>query len=156
MLQSLFKKDLVYISDKNTQEEIFEEIYNILLERGLVTEEFKEAIIEREKNFPTGLDLSPVGNGLPNVAIPHTETEYCKSKLVVVVKLNNSIVFNNMIEPDKELKVNYLFFIINDEKTKQSNVLSRLMSFITEKEKIEHLDKLNSESDIYEFLIKNI
>ncbi len=32
-----------------------------------------EALITREKSFPTGLDMEFLGRDLPNVAIPHTD-----------------------------------------------------------------------------------
>src|SRR5690625_7594396 len=123
-VQSLYNKDLILKSDAKTQEEVFKEVGSFLLDKELVNDEFIDAIIEREHNYPTGLDLAPVAEGLPNVAIPHTETEYCKTKAVVFVKIAHDVAFHNMIAPDQELKVNYLFFIINDEKTNQTNVRS--------------------------------
>lgn len=154
-VQSLYKRDLILKSDAQTQEEVFKEVGEYLLSKDLVTNEFVEAIIERESNHPTGLDLAPVADNLLNVAIPHTEAEYCKTKAVVFVELNKELVFQNMISPDDELKVSYLFFIINDEKTNQTNVLSGLMTFMTNPENMRALAKLETVESIYEFLTQN-
>jgi len=154
-VQSLYNKDLILKSDARTQEEVFKEVGSFLLDKQLVNDEFIDAIIDREHNYPTGLDLAPVAEGLPNVAIPHTETEYCKTKAVVFVKLTHEVVFYNMIAPDQELKVSYLFFIINDEKTNQTNVLSNLMAFMTNEENMRTLEQKETPEEIYEFLINN-
>ena len=34
---------------------------------------YRSALIEREKSFPTGLDMEFLGKDLPNIAIPHTD-----------------------------------------------------------------------------------
>jgi len=154
-VQSLYSKDLILKSDAKTQVEVFNEVGSFLLDKGLVNDEFIDAIIDREHNYPTGLDLSPVAEGLPNVAIPHTETEFCKTKAVVFVKLTHEVLFYNMIAPEQELKVNYLFFIINNEKTNQTNVLSNLMAFMTNAKNMETLEQKETPEEIYEFLINN-
>ncbi|WP_255307031.1 PTS sugar transporter subunit IIA [Paraliobacillus sp. PM-2] len=151
-MEKLYQKDLIFSSNATTQQEVFTEISSMLLEKGIVKESFKDAIIERESNYPTGLDLSPVAEGLPNVAIPHTDTEHCDAKAVVFIKLTNPIPFNNMIAPDNELNVNYLFMIINNEKTNQTNVLSELMAFMTDVDNIKTLETLETNEDIYNFL----
>src|SRR5690625_5588463 len=126
-VQSLYNKDLILKSDAKTQEEVFNEVGSFLLDKGLVNDEFIDAIIDREHNYPTGLDLSPVAEGLPNVAIPHTETEFCKTKAVVFVKLTHEVLFYNMIASEQELKVNYLFIIDDDNATLQSHSHSILI-----------------------------
>lgn len=151
-LASLFSEDLVFIENAKTQEEIFTTIGKRLLDRGIVNEGFTKAIMEREENYPTGLDLSPVSDEIPSAAIPHTEVEYCNSKHVVFVKLNNEIKFKNMISPDNEILVKYLFMIINNDADNQTNVLSGLMSFMTNVERMKKLETLTNEKEIYEFL----
>ena len=151
-IKSLFDRELIIIEDAQNQKEIFRYIGNLLHDKGIVNEDFIDAIIEREKNYPTGLDLKPVADDIPNVAIPHTETEYCNSKHIVFVKLNNPISFKNMIAPDQELEVKYLFFIINDGKDSQTNILSELMGFLTVADNVHTLESLESKEEIYQFL----
>lgn len=153
-LASLFSEDLVFIENAKTQHEIFTTIGERLLEKGIVNDGFINAIISREENYPTGLDLSPVSDEISSVAIPHTEVEYCNSKHVVVVKLNENILFHNMISPDQEIFVKYLFFIINNDAKNQTNVLSGLMSFITDVESMKVLETLTTEKEIYNYLIQ--
>lgn len=151
-VKSLFSKELIFMTGLQTQEEVFNYIGDILLQRGLVKKGFTESILDREENYPTGLDLSPVADDMPNAAIPHTETEFCNGKAVVFVKLDREIPFRNMINPEQELKVKYLFFIINHEKTNQTNILSELIGFMTNREHMKRLESLQEESEIYNFL----
>ncbi|WP_312853882.1 PTS sugar transporter subunit IIA [Thermoactinomyces mirandus] len=151
-VKSLFREELIFMTDLQTQEEVFAYIGDTLLQKGLVKKGFTESILEREKNYPTGLDLNPVADDMPNVAIPHTETEYCNDKAVVFVKLDRNIPFRNMIEPDRELTVKYLFFIVNHEKNSQTNILSELIEFMTNREHMKKLESLKGKKEIYDFL----
>lgn len=150
--KDLYSKDLIFKSDATSQEEVFSEIGQILVDRDLVTEEFPEKLMEREKEYPTGLDLTVVIEGSDNVAIPHTEIEYAKSKHIVFVKLENELTFHNMIKPEEELPVKYLFMIINDQADNQTTVLSNLMAFFTDKETLKTLNELDDVEEIYNFL----
>ncbi|WP_255259602.1 PTS sugar transporter subunit IIA [Lentibacillus sp. CBA3610] len=151
-IKSLFDRELIFMEDAQDQEDIFNRIGKILHEKGIVNGDFTDALIEREQNHPTGLDLKPVANDIPNAAIPHTETEYCHSKHIVFVKLSKPVLFKNMIAPDQEMEVKYLFFIINNEKGSQTNVLSELMGFLTVADNVKTLETLESKDEIYQFL----
>ncbi|WP_040984257.1 PTS sugar transporter subunit IIA [Oceanobacillus jeddahense] len=155
-IKSLFDRELIFIEDAQDQEEVFNRIGKILYEKEIVHADFIEGLIERECEHPTGLDLSPVADDISNVAIPHTEIEYCRSKNIVFVKLNKPIMFYNMIVPEQKIAVKYLFFIINNEKSNQTNVLSELMGFLTVPENIKHLETLKTNDDIYQFLTKQM
>lgn len=154
-MTQLFDSNLIFFENVSTQQELFNSVGNKLLQRGLVKQAYVEAIFEREKNFPTGLDLSVLGDDVPNIAIPHTEVEYCNEEQIIVVKLNEKITFRNMIAPDKELDVKFAFFILNNQKTEQTGILSNLMGFFTKDNNIKILNSLNTNKDIYQFLISH-
>lgn len=154
-LKELFSEDLVFIEEAENSDDIFHKVGKKLLKMGLVKESFIDAVIGREKEFPTGLDLSVVDKDaeIPNVAIPHTESEHCNSKKVVVVKLKNEIAFNNMISPENQLKVKFLFMILNNEKGEQCNILANLMDFFTKVENVSKLSKIEDAKDIYNYIV---
>ncbi len=151
----LFSEDLIFIEEAKDSEDIFNKIGKKLIEKGLVKDSFIDAVISREKDYPTGLDLSVIDNSIKisNVAIPHTESEYCNTKKVVVVKLKNEIMFNDMISPDHKLKVKFLFMILNNEKGEQCNILAYLMDFFTKNKNFIKLAKLNDTSEIYKYIV---
>lgn len=154
-MSELIVRDNVYISDASSKEDLFKELYDKLKADDLVNDKFLQMVEEREKNYPTGMDMSLVSENLPNIAIPHTEAEACKVTRVIPVKLNNKISFNNMIDPEKELDVSFIFMILNSEGGMQTDVLAKIMDFVTKTEDIENLFGLDSEDKIYEFIEKN-
>lgn len=109
---TLFTKDRIYISNQVKQEDVFAEVYQDLLRQDCVTEEFLTNLLEREENYPTGIALAPVDLKLPNIAIPHTESQFVKTSGIVPIKLNNQVIFHNMIKPEEKLDVSFLFMIL--------------------------------------------
>lgn len=153
-MKKLFFKETIYVSSGNTQEEVFEEVYLDLLNKQLVTEDFFESLLERERNYPTGLDLIPVSKGLPDIAIPHTESEYVRTTRIIPIKLKNEITFHNMISPSDQLSVHFLFMILNENGEAQAGMLADIMDFINSvnKEELCAFFKLEDTEAIYQFL----
>ena len=125
-------------------------------ERQIVTPTYRSALIEREKSFPTGLDMEFLGKDLPYVAIPHTDIVHNLTENVVVVRLDQPVTFHNMIAPDKEVQVSLLFFIINNSSSSQTYILAQLMDFFTSNGNLEALSKLDSEDKLYQYITETI
>jgi PTS system galactitol-specific IIA component len=155
--QMLFAKKDIFISQKIDQGGVFKEISQILFEEGLVKKEFLENLLLREKNFPTGIDLSVVDVEFPNVAIPHTEGEFVNVRRVIPIKLLKPIRFFNMIQPEQELKVSFMFMILNNDPEGQANVLAQIMQFLTStpKRKLKEFFEMKKTDEIYKFLNNN-
>lgn len=153
-MKKLFFEETIYVSGKTTQEEVFEEVYLNLLNKQLVTEDFLESLLERERNYPTGLDLSPVSDILPDIAIPHTESEYVRTTRIIPIKLKNEITFHNMISPSDQLSVRFLFMILNDNGEAQAGMLAAIMDFINsvDKDALRSFFELENTEAIYKFL----
>ena len=107
---TLLTKILYFAYMPKDQTDLFEQVASLLEERQIVTPTYRSALIEREKSFPTGLDMEFLGKDLPNVAIPHTDIVHNLTENVVVVRLDQPVTFHNMIAPDKEVQVSLLFF----------------------------------------------
>lgn len=154
---SLFAKDAVYVSDATDQEAVLTQVYDQLLKAGYVKGSFLSHVLEREKNYPTGIDTSPISKDLPNVAIPHTEGEFVNARLIVPVVLEHPIKFKNMIDPSQELEVRFLFMILNNDPEGQANILAQIMDFLshTPVEKLNKLFNFTSTEDVYNFLAEN-
>ena len=155
-LNQLFDKNLVFCLQADNQEHLFNQVANLLEERKIVTPSYRTALIEREKSFPTGLDMEFLGKDLPNVAIPHTDIEHNLAEKVVVVRLNQAVTFHNMIAPVKEVEVSLLFFIINNSSSSQTNILAQLMDFFTKNGNLDNLSKLANEDELYDYIKKEI
>lgn len=154
---SIFCEETVFVSSQTSQKGVFREVYDDLLKKKLVTVDFFEHLIEREENYPTGLDLTLIDQKLPNIAIPHTESNYVNTTRIIPIKLTHPISFNNMIQPKTELEVSFLFMILNKDGETQSNLLATIMDFINalDQSTLLHFFQLNDPKEIYTFLTNN-
>ncbi|WP_308688308.1 PTS sugar transporter subunit IIA [Streptococcus oralis] len=151
-LDHFFDKNLVFCLEADNQEQLFNQVASLLEERDIVTPTYREALIAREKSFPTGLDMEFLGKDLPNVAIPHTDIVHNLAEKVVVVRLEKPVTFHNMIAPDREVEVSLLFFIINNSSSSQTNILAQLMDFFTGKDHLEDLSKISEPEKLYAYI----
>ena len=151
-LNHFFSKDLVFCLEADNQEQLFDQVATLLEEKKVVTDTYRSALIEREKMFPTGLDMEFLGKDLPNVAIPHTDTIHNLTENVVVVRLAKPVTFHNMIAPDKEVEVSLLFFIINNSNSSQTNILAQLMDFFTGDGHLEALSKITEPEALFQYI----
>ena len=151
-LDHFFSKDLVFCLEADNQEQLFDHVATLLEEKKVVTDTYRSALIEREKMFPTGLDMDFLGKDLPNVAIPHTDTIHNLTENVVVVRLSKPVTFHNMIAPDKEVEVSLLFFIINNSSSSQTNILAQLMDFFTGDGHLEALSKITEPEALFQYI----
>ena len=151
-LDHFFRKDLVFCLEADNQEQLFDQVATLLEEKKVVTDTYRSALIEREKMFPTGLDMEFLGKDLPNVAIPHTDTIHNLTENVVVVRLAKPVTFHNMIAPDKEVEVSLLFFIINNSSSSQTNILAQLMDFFTGNGHLEALSKITEPEALFKYI----
>ena len=151
-LDHFFDKDLVFCLEADNQEQLFDQVATLLEEKKVVTDTYRSALIEREKMFPTGLDMEFLGKDLPNVAIPHTDTIHNLTENVVVVRLAKPVTFHNMIAPDKEVEVSLLFFIINNSSSSQTNILAQLMDFYTGNGHLEALSKITEPEALFQYI----
>ena len=155
-LDHFFSKDLVFCLEADNQEQLFDQVATLLEEKKVVTDTYRSALIEREKMFPTGLDMEFLGKDLPNVAIPHTDTIHNLTENVVVVRLAKPVTFHNMIAPDKEVEVSLLFFIINNSSSSQTNILAQLMDFFTGDGHLEALSKISEPEALFQYISEAI
>ena len=151
-LDHFFSKDLVFCLEADNQEQLFDQVATLLEDKKVVTDTYRSALIQREKMFPTGLDMEFLGKDLPNVAIPHTDTIHNLTENVVVVRLAKPVTFHNMIAPDKEVEVSLLFFIINNSSSSQTNILAQLMDFFTGNGHLEALSKITEPEALFQYI----
>lgn len=152
-----FFEDTVFVIDRKTQAEVFTDVANRLQLNDYVAPAFLENIIEREKGYPTGMDMSVVDPELPSFAVPHTEVEFVNTRRIVPIKLVNPVEWHSMIDPSQTFPVSFLFMILNDSKEAQVGILAKIMDFVNGlgTERVKELFSMTDAHEIYEFLVKN-
>ena len=102
--------------------EALEIMGNVMLQEGYVLEDFPVAVWEREKDFPTGLDVDGIG-----VAIPHTEAHHVKKEGVALAILKEPVEFGAMGEESCRIPVKIIIMFTVAGKEKH---LDRLMQIV--------------------------
>lgn len=110
-ISEYFNKELIVTNlDVKSKEEIFKVLFKKLYDNGFVKESFLDAIIKREKTFPTGLQLNTY-----NVAIPHTDPEHVIKPAIAIATLSKPVIFKNMANPLEEVNVSIVFMMALNE-----------------------------------------
>lgn len=117
-----------------------------LEEQGFVSEGFFEAVMEREKNFPTGLPTS-VG-----VALPHTEADYVVNEGISILTLEKPIIFSGMGNPKEEVPVEIIFLLAINNPVKQINVLQTIVTIIQDEKVLQKIKDAENSKTIYNLI----
>ena len=148
---SLLSPDLVFIGiEAQTSEELLGKLGERLDERGLIKGSWHEAILERERNYPTGLQCQAVA-----VAIPHTDPQNIERPYIAVVKPTSPVEFMPMTGGDPvqaELIVN-LGIVHADGQVK---ILQLLMLTFMDDEAVADIMAQDTPQALYDALIKHM
>lgn len=135
--------DLIALNlEVKNKEEVIRELGKRMFEKGYVKHTYIDAVLEREKTLPTGLDIGEIC-----VAIPHTDSKHVNESNVALAVLKNSVDFNNMIEPSKKVQVRVVFLLAINDPNSQVSLLSKLMSVF---QNVNLLKQIRNSSNIEE------
>ncbi len=122
VLENFIRNEFIALElDLQTKEEVVLCLGSMLLSAGYVKDSFINAVLEREKMFPTGLATQDV-----HVAIPHTDVEHCLKPGIAIGLLKTPVVFTEMASTDQQVNVEMVFLLSITEPTQQVIWLSRL------------------------------
>lgn len=143
MLENYVTTNLIFVKESfQSSNDMFEAVYKKALALGYVKENFLERIKEREKNFPTGLQLEGFG-----VAIPHTDAE-CIIKEFVAVVTTESVSFITMEDWNQQVDVNIAFILGLNEPHAQLEMLQSLMGLLQNSAILSQMIAADSADDI--------
>ncbi|VYU65744.1 PTS sugar transporter subunit IIA [Metakosakonia massiliensis] len=127
-----------------TQSDIIRALASPLANDGMVVFDFADHVIAREKNFPTGLPVEPVG-----VAIPHTDHKHVHQNAISIGILAEPVSFEEMGGEPEPVPVRVIFMLALGESNKQLNVLGWIMDVIQDEGFMQQLLVMNDD-EIYQ------
>lgn len=149
-LLNYIKEDLILLDlDAKDNFEVLEKMTKVLLDKGYVKESFREAVIEREKVFPTGIKT-----GMINAAIPHADSEHVIAPAMAVSVLSHPVDFNRMDVPDQKIPVKIVFMLAIKNSNEQLNSLKELMELLRNPPLIELACNCKSRDEFLDILLK--
>lgn len=115
--------------------EIITVLAKMLKQKNIVKDGYLTHVLDREKNFPTGLQLEK-GVG---IAIPHTDSEYVNTSQIAIATLKKPVIFKSMVNQAVDVKVSLVFMIAMSQPHEQAQLLSNLMNFCQNQQAITEL-----------------
>lgn len=144
------EKNLIFIGlDVKDKMEAISQMAARLEDYGYVNNEYKNAVIEREKVFPTGLPTKGVG-----VAIPHTDIKYVNKSAIAIGVLKNPVIFNVMGNPEEDVDVKLIFMLALKEPQLQINTLRDLVEIFQDENLLAEIANSDSEEKIIGIISK--
>ncbi len=145
----MFTQEFIFPNIKaTTQAEMFNFLFTTLDSKGYVHPEYLEKITEREKDYPTGLQLSQIG-----VAIPHADTEYVKKDTFVVMTSEKGIPFQNM-EDASPVLVKVIIALVFNDKNKHLDNLQLLSTILQNENLLIEVSKCSTVDEIHTLISK--
>lgn len=144
-----FEEAFVVMFDRETsQEQVIRRLAATLEAEGCVKPTFADAVLEREKAFPTGLPTE-VG-----IALPHTDVEHVMRNALSIGVLRQPIAFGQMGGGGKEVEAHLVCLLAISEKEAVVNSLSRLVSALQDGELLNAMRNATSRSQVVDLLVR--
>jgi len=145
-LQLLTDEDLIVLNfEAKDRRQIIKELGQRVLTKGYIYPEFITKLLEREEEFPTGLET------VYPIAIPHVG-EDCMQSFLAVATTKEPVVFNAMDGSGKELGVQLIFLFGITNPNEQVEVLKKFMLAFNEKENLKALISMEDKREALNLL----
>ncbi len=106
-----------------SRDEVLREMASHLVTSGCCADSFVQAILDREREHPSGLPM-PGGN----LAIPHTDTDHVLRSGFLFARLQKPVSFFMMGRPDQELEVSLVVMFALQDTSLAGKTLVALVS----------------------------
>ena len=132
----LFKPELVFFDFEATDRfDFFKQMEASLKEMGYIKDSWYDAIVEREKNFATGLQFETIA-----VALPHVDPEHLIKPYIAVIKPKKPIVFEGMAGIGGEIPAELIVNLgLTEHAEGQVAVLQALMGVFLEADAVKDI-----------------
>ncbi|MBF0714017.1 PTS sugar transporter subunit IIA [Gemella sp. GH3] len=148
-MEKYFSNQKIYIDVEGENfSEVLKNVTEDLERKGYINNEFFSKVLEREKEFPTGLEFPE-----HNIAIPHTDPVYVKESGIVVIKPKKSVVFRDMGTNAKDLNVDIILLLLISHNEEQVKVLSSIINKFANKEFYNNILRSDEKEEIYKILV---
>lgn len=144
------KKELILLDvEATSKNEVISKLIDLIDKNGYLTDkdEFYNAVMEREKVSPTGLE-----NGL---ATPHGKSKAVKKPVFAVAKLKNSIDEWESVDEDNRVNIVFLLGIPSNEAgTTHIEILTKLTTLFINDDFIEDLQYIKESQQLLDLINK--
>lgn len=146
----LFDKKVIYFDqDASSNTEALAKLANRLHAAGVVNDQYKDAILKREANFPTGLMTKTIG-----VAIPHCDADKVIQPQIGFMRLKKPVTFHQMGD-NSEIQVRVIFMLALKKSDDQLTMLQKLMALFQNEDAMAQVQQVTSVNDFITVMKNN-
>ena len=146
---NLPENDIFLGNEAESSEEALAIVCAKLLDEGKIKEGYLEAILAREAEYPTGLDLEGI-----NVAIPHTDWIWSNTTQLVVATFAKPVTWHSMEDPDETVDVSMMIMSLFDDPSHQIEALTKIMGVVQDQGLVARLAGSSSVQEIAQAFIQ--
>jgi len=144
-MQAIYEDLVLYGVDARDAEDAIRQVGQHLLDKGFVKDTYIEAVVKREAEYPTGLQLKDMA-----IAMPHTAGVHVNTPAVCVAKLARPVTFAHMGDPDTKVEAELLFMMAIQSPDAQLDTLQKVMGVFTNDEAVARFKDAADQNSLYE------
>lgn len=133
--------------DGLTTEDVERAMAAELERQGYAKDTFTNAILEREKVFPTALDMGGI-----NVAMPYCDVANVNKAAICIGVLEHPVAWYRMDDPETTCEVSLVTMLALTEAHAHLEMLQKVIALVQNQELIEKVVKAESEEEIFDLV----
>jgi galactitol PTS system EIIA component len=138
---------IILNADVHSADECIRLLADRFEEYGYVKPGYGDAVIEREKDLPTGLPGKKI-----NIAIPHTNSSLVIKPAVGVIIPRNPVEFRMMGNKESVLSCDVIMPLVVKDSKQQIGMLKKIMKIIQDSELLKRIQNSGSVAEVMECL----
>jgi Phosphotransferase system mannitol/fructose-specific IIA domain (Ntr-type) len=127
--------DVMAILPESTERDaLLHEMADYLLGKGIVKPGYGDAVIEREKTYPTGIPTEPIA-----VAIPHSSRELVNKSTILVARTKSGVTFDRIDDKDLTVDVKVIFMLAIGSDDGEVEAIAKVMNAVQDEALVEQI-----------------
>ena len=148
MVWEQLKEDLIFHElEVKDSSEIMEKMGDRFIKEGLCKESYITALINRESEFPTGIDVDGFG-----IAIPHTDVSHVNEAGIGIAILKEPVRFIQMGTDDEEVDTKVVVMLAVDDPQKHLSTLQSILGILQDKNVLFQLSNAKEKKEIIKII----
>jgi len=145
-------ENLILVNESaDSPEEIIRKLGTLLFDNGFVKESYTQAVLDREKVYPTGLQARMAG-----VAIPHTDTDHVLKPAIAISTLAKPITFQMMATPEEKVQVEIVIMLAVHDAKLVIPVLRKVIFILENDDALVAMKNATTKTEVKTAMLKHI
>ncbi|MDO4313238.1 MAG: PTS sugar transporter subunit IIA [Eubacteriales bacterium] len=152
-IEDLLDEGLIFMDvEAPDSETLLHSLSDELHSRGYVKQGYGDAVIRRERIYPTGLPTN-----IMKVAVPHAiERDYVLEPRVLVATLKNPVAFKEMGDGERDVMVDIVFLLAVCGSNDQLTILQKIVGLFSDTDALSEIRQAENRTSLYQILKKHL